>query len=136
MRVCNYGNINWEGEPITEAVDTDIEFYWNTDIEKPISSPFSTIWKGYVNITIPGVYTFKLTSDDGSWLYTDDILVIDNGGYHVKKSVTATALLEKGKHRIMIKYFDRKGGAVFKLSWIPPGGSEEKMPRKRLEVPE
>ncbi|MCK6468744.1 MAG: PA14 domain-containing protein [Candidatus Brocadia sinica] len=136
LRVCYYGNINWEGEPITEDIDTDIEFHWNTDGEKPISSPFSAIWKGYVDITIPGVYTFKLTSDDGSWLYIDDMLVIDNGGIYAIKSMTGAVTLEKGKHKIMIKYFDGGGGAVFKLSWIPPGGGEEKIHEERLKVKE
>jgi hypothetical protein len=82
------------------------------------------------------MYTFKLTSDDGSWLYIDDMLVIDNGGIHAIKSVTGAVTLEKGTHKIMIKYFDGGGGAVFNLSWIPPGGGEKEIPGERLKVKE
>ena len=75
-----------------------------------------------------------MTSDDGSWLYIDDILVIDNGGNHATKSVAGMVALEAGKHKIMIKYFDAGGGAVISLLWTPPNGKESKIPVDRLKV--
>ena len=131
-----YGNVDWKDEPVQEKIDTDIEFHWDHEEEKPISSPFSIVWKGYIDIPTPGTYTFRLTSDDGSWLYIGDILIIDNGGHHAIRSVTGKHALEKGKHKIMIKYFDGGGGAIFKLSWIPPGGVERKIPGERLSIKE
>ena len=112
LSVSYYGNRYWEGEPVYEEVVEDIEFNWFNEEEKPIPSPFSAIWKGYIEIYTPGKYTFKLTSDDGSWLYIDDILVIENGGNHATKSVAGTVTLEPGKHKIMIKYFDAGGGGA------------------------
>ncbi|MDO8142687.1 MAG: PA14 domain-containing protein, partial [Candidatus Brocadiales bacterium] len=105
-----YGNVDWKNEPLQEKIDTDIEFHWDYEEEKPISSPFSAIWRGYIEINTPGKYTFKLTSDDGSWLYIDDTMVIDNGGCHATKSVLCTVALEQGNHKITIKYFDAGGG--------------------------
>src|SRR3972149_2021566 len=134
LSVSYYGNTNWEGEPVYEEINEDIEFNWFHEEKKPIPSPFSAIWKGYIKINTPGIYTFKLTSDDGSWFYIDDILVIDNGGNHATKSVAGTATLEHGKHKIMIKYFDAGGGAVLSLLWIPPNGKESKIPVDRLKV--
>jgi len=131
-----YGNMNWKDEPVYEKVDTDIQFHWSHDEEKPISSPFSVVWKGYIDINTPGTYTFRLTSDDGSWLYIDDILIVDNGGHHAIRSVTGKHALEKGKHKIMIKYFDGGGGAIFKLLWVPPGGVESEIPVERLKMKE
>jgi len=132
LRVSYYVNTNWEDEPVYEETNKDIEFNWFHEGKKPIPSPFSAIWKGYLEINTPGIYTFKLTSDDGSWLYIDDILVIDNGGNHATKSVAGTATLEHGKHKIMIKYFDAGGGAVLSLLWIPPNGKESKIPVTNL----
>ncbi|MEP9411190.1 MAG: hypothetical protein HRF42_07255 [Candidatus Brocadia sp.] len=129
-----YNNVNWDGKPVKEKIDTDFEFYWDYEGEKPISSPFSIIWKGYIDIQTPGTYTFKLTSDDGSWLYINDTLIVDNGGLHAIRTVAGKHALEKGRHKIMIKYFDGGGGAVFKLSWIPPGGVEGKIPWERLKI--
>ena len=134
LSVSYYGNRYWEGEPVYEEVNEDIEFNWFDEEKKPIPSPFSAIWKGYIEINTPGKYTFKLTSDDGSWLYIDDILVIDNGGNHATKSVTGMVALEAGKHKIMIKYFDAGGGAIINLTWVPPGGVEGKIPVERLKV--
>lgn len=134
LTVCYYDNMNWAGEPVYEEVDAHIKFDYSNENEKPVFSPFSAIWKGYIEIDTPGKYTFKLTSDDGSWLYIDDILVIDNGGNHATKSVTGTVTLEAGKHKIMIKYFDAGGGSVLSLLWVPPNGKESKIPVERLKV--
>ncbi|OHB72594.1 MAG: hypothetical protein A2W17_03020 [Planctomycetes bacterium RBG_16_41_13] len=134
LYVCYYNNMDWNGEPIYQEIDSEIEFNWSNDDEKPLFSPFSAIWNGYIDIHTPGKYTFKLTSDDGSWLYIDDILVIDNGGNHATKSVAGTVTLEPGKHKIMIKYFDAGGGAVLSLLWIPPNEKESKIPVDRLKV--
>ena len=133
--VWYYDNAHWQDEPVFQDVNEHIGFNWSDEDEKPVSSPFSALWKGFININAPGgKYTFKLTSDDGSWLYIDDILVIDNGGNHATKSVTGTVNLEPGKHKIMIKYFDAGGGAVLSLLWTPPNGKESKIPVDRLKV--
>ncbi|HHT9136270.1 MAG TPA: PA14 domain-containing protein [Candidatus Wunengus sp. YC60] len=134
LTVCYYNNMNWAGEPVYEEVDAHIKFDYSSENEKPVSSPFSAIWRGYIEINTPGKYTFKLTSDDGSWVYIDDTMVIDNGGCHATKSVLGTIALEQGNHKITIKYFDAGGGAVINLTWIPPGGMEGKIPVGRLKI--
>lgn len=134
LYVCYYDNMDWNGEPIYQEIDSEIEFNWSNDDEKPLFSPFSAIWNGYIDITTPGTYVFALSSDDGSWLYIDDTLVIDNGGYHGTKKVTGAIPLKEGKHKIMIKYFDVGGGAILNLTWIPPGGREGKIPVERLKI--
>ena len=134
LYVCYYDNMEWNGEPIYQEIDSEIEFHWSNDDEKPLFSPFSAIWNGYIDIQTPGTYAFALSSDDGSWLYIDDTLVIDNGGYHGIKKVTGAVPLKEGKHKIVIKYFDVGGGAIIQLSWIPPNGKESKIPAERLKI--
>lgn len=134
LRIYYYGNTRWEGEPVYEEILESIEFNWPDKEKKPVSSPFSAILKGSIDIDTAGKYTFKITSDDGSWLYIDDILVIDNGGSHPIKSKTGTLALEKGTHKITIKYFDEGGGAVLSLSWLPPGGVESGIPVESLTI--
>ncbi|HHT9144806.1 MAG: PA14 domain-containing protein [Candidatus Brocadiaceae bacterium] len=132
--VWYYDNANWQDESVFQDVNEHIGFNWSNEDEKPVSSPFSALWKGFIDINTPGKYTFKLTSDDGSWLYINDILVVDNGGNHAMKSVTGMVNLEPGKHKIMIKYFDAGGGAMLSLLWLPPNGRESKIPVDRLMV--
>lgn len=38
-----YDNVDWKDEPVQEKIDTDLEFHWDREEEKPISSPFSII---------------------------------------------------------------------------------------------
>ncbi len=136
LHVNYFDNVNWKGEAIYEKIDTDVEFHWSVEEEKEISGPFSALWQGYLDIDVPGKYTFTLSSDDGSWLYINDKLVVNNGGYHTVRSAAGTVTLEKGKHKIMMKYFDGGGGAIMNLTWIPPGGEEEKIPIERLKIKE
>lgn len=132
LEVKYYSNLSWEGEAVYEEVSGSIEFDWPNEDAKQIPSPFSAIWSGYIDIPSTGTYTFKLTSDDGSWLYIDDKLIIDNGGYHAFRAIRGDAHLEEGKHKMMIKYFDAGGGAIINLLWIPPGGMESKIPVTNL----
>jgi hypothetical protein len=40
------------------------------------------IWKGFINIPQTAGYQFSLESDDGSRLYLDNELIVDNEGDH------------------------------------------------------
>jgi len=134
LRIRYYDNIHFEGEPMYEEIVKDIEFNWTDEDNKPASSPFGVIVEGFIDIHTPGIYTFKITSDDGSWLFLDNALIIDNGGLHAMKSATGICTLEKGAHKITIKYFDAGGGAFLKLLWVPPGDVEEKIPEESLKI--
>ena len=70
------------------------------------------IYKGYINIPEDGVYSFFLSSDDGSMLYIDGKEVIDNDGLHAPGEVTGQAALKKGYHPIEVQYFDHGGGSI------------------------
>ncbi|MDR4508798.1 MAG: PA14 domain-containing protein [Candidatus Brocadiaceae bacterium] len=128
LLVCYYDTISWEGDPIFEEINPSITINYSDEDEKPINSPFSVIWKGYIDVDVSGKYTFRLTSDDGSWLYIDNTMVINNGGHHSRKTLEGTITLNKGKHTIMVKYFDAGGGAILSLLWKPPNASESEIP--------
>jgi fibro-slime domain-containing protein len=66
---------------------------------------FAIDYTGRFWIDNPGKYSFSLLSDDGSWLYIDDQLVIDNGGLHVPEEKTGSVDLSGGVHRIRVAYF-------------------------------
>lgn len=67
---------------------------------------FGAIYQGYVRIGQDGNYNLGLTSDDGSQLYLDDKLVIDNDGKHALLQKNNMLTLMKGFHKIKIKYFE------------------------------
>jgi PA14 domain len=69
-----------------------------------------------------GDYDFSLSSDDGSKLYIDGKLVINNDGLHSVEERTGSATLKTGAHRIKVSYFQGPGdGVALILNVARPG---------------
>jgi hypothetical protein len=66
---------------------------------------FAIDYSGRFWIEKPGLYRFELTSDDGSRLYIDGRLVVNNDGVHPPETRMTALLLEGGIHRIRVSYF-------------------------------
>jgi hypothetical protein len=66
---------------------------------------FAIDYTGRFWIATPGLYTFVLTSDDGSTLQIDDDLVVDNDGQHPARERSGYIELSGGIHRIRVSYF-------------------------------
>jgi hypothetical protein len=66
---------------------------------------FAIDYKGRFWITRPGMYRWALISDDGSKLYIDDELVIENDGVHPTEEQRGEGELREGMHRIRVSYF-------------------------------
>ncbi|MEX2243588.1 MAG: alpha-L-fucosidase [Fimbriimonadaceae bacterium] len=82
---------------------------------------FALVFTGVVSVPQDGIYNFKLTSDDGSRLYIDEHLVVDNDGLHGMETKQGIAPLAAGYHRVRIEYFNATGGMGLKLDWQGPG---------------
>ena len=94
-------------------------------------------FNGFINITTSGSYTFYLNSDDGSKLWIDGALLVDNDG--VKSSPTelsASITLSVGMHEIEVGFFHNTGTPVLEASWSGPGISKEEIPENVLYVSE
>jgi len=120
------------GKPDQEKVESEIDFRYDSEEEKPMKSPFSILWEGIIEIPRDGLYVFATESDDGSWVFIDDKLVVDNGGTHAIQYKSDTIRLTRGFHRIRVKYFDSAWGAIMKLLWTPPEGPEGPIPPELL----
>ena len=66
---------------------------------------FAIDYTGRFWIEKPGLYRFALTSDDGSRLYIDDQMVVDNDGIHPIDTKSGSVELAGGIHRIRVQYF-------------------------------
>src|SRR3989442_15756049 len=51
---------------------------------------FSTTWTGAVVVLYEGTYSFATVSDDGSSVFVDGQLVVDNGGRHSAQLATGS----------------------------------------------
>lgn len=76
---------------------------------------FAIDYSGRFWITDPAAYTFSLLSDDGSRLYIDDQLVIDNDGLHPPFEKPGTVQLAAGIHRLHVEYFQ---GPKFQVALV------------------
>ncbi len=62
-----------------------------------------------IEINKSGEYDFYTSSNDGSKLYIDNKLVVDNDGEHGPKQLSGNVFLNKGKHAIRVEYFQSGG---------------------------
>ncbi len=113
-----YANEQWQGTPIAITRDPDISRDTLRRFrDTQAHNQFSIEWKGYIYIPETGIYTFLTNSDDGSWLFIDDNLVVDNGGAHGLRKAEGQLHLIQGLHQIKIRYFQIGGYAILDLTW-------------------
>lgn len=83
---------------------------------------------GFIRVARSGVYTFFLTSDDGSRLRIDGETVVDHDGYHSASEKRGQAALRRGWHPIEVLYFQGGGGSTLKLELEGPHISRREVP--------
>lgn len=88
---------------------------------------------GYLSIAEAGTYKFHLRSDDGSKLYVNNRLVIDNDGLHDNLEVrTFMVSLQKGYYPIQVSYFERVSAEKLELLIEGPNLRKQKIPARML----
>ena len=93
---------------------------------------FALKLNGRLKIDKAGQYTFFLTSNDGSKLLIDDVLVVDHDGLHGAEERVGRIQLQPGLHSIEVLYFDGGGSQALSLSWQGPGFKRQLLPPDRL----
>lgn len=66
---------------------------------------FAIHYTGRFWIETEGRYQFRLLSDDGSKLWIDGELLIDNDGQHPPLAIEGSAVLSRGVHDLRLDYF-------------------------------
>ena len=85
-------------------------------------------YTGYLNITVDGIYTFSVSSDDGSKLFIGSTEVMDNDGSHSANEAAGAVALKAGLHRITVLYFDDTEGESLDVSYEGPGITNQRIP--------
>lgn len=93
---------------------------------------FAATFEGYIKIEQKATYTFFLESDDGSRMYIDGKLQVENDGFHGMEESWEQVELEPGLHRIFVAYFDAGGGRGLNLRWQFNGEMKEAVPAEKL----
>jgi hypothetical protein len=73
-------------------------------------SSFGADITGTLVVAAAGTYTFSLDSDDGSLLFIDGTLVVNNGGTHAPAVSSGSVALTAGTHTFEVQFFEDLGG--------------------------
>jgi hypothetical protein len=89
---------------------------------------FAIRFKGYIDIPSDGEYTFYSSSDDGSKIWINGFPIVDNDGTHGMIEASGDVILEKGKHKIEVQYFENVLGQDMQISYKGPGIRKTEIP--------
>jgi len=77
-------------------------------------------FEGLVEVPADGIYTFFISSDDGSRLYIGSQLVVDNDGLHSMREKSGHAGLRAGLHPLRVEWFNAGAGSGLEVHWQGP----------------
>ena len=89
-------------------------------------------WTGYLTVPADGIYTFRISSDDGSNFRIGDTLLVDNPGQHSAIERQARIALKAGAHPITMIFYNLLSGWSFKAEWEGPGIERQLIPAAAL----
>lgn len=120
-----------------ERRDLDVNFEWqdNPPMDAIPADRFSVRWDACLTLDNPQEVAFQLISDDGSRLYIDGKLHVDNWGRHELKARGRAVKLRAGVHHLRVEYFEHRSAAAIGLSASFGGDRPAPIPRAMLHAP-
>jgi LysM repeat protein len=114
-----FNNLDLQGSPVLTRHDNAIDFNWGN--RSPASGVtadyFSVRWTGSFQF-VGGNYRFKATADDGIRIWLDDHLVLDEWRDTSAQTYVFDMDVSAGTHTLKVEYYENRGDAVAKVSWI------------------
>ena len=135
LHVAWYDNKNLSGKPkllthgLPTVTDGSVNKNWGT--AAPTSGipadNFSIRMTGLVKFPTAGDYVFQTVADDGTRVFIDDVMVVDNwvaqsAGTSASAVIVRIATAGEIK-RIRVEYFEGTTNASLQLKWIVPGAN-------------
>jgi hypothetical protein len=85
-----------------------------------ITESTAIVFESNLKISTSGEYTFYTNSDDGSKLYINNELVVDNDGDHGLQERSGNITLQKGICKVKVEYFNGGGGHYLDAKYKGP----------------
>ena len=96
---------------------------------------FGLRFRTVLNVAENGEHTLYLKSDDGSRLYLNGKMLIDNDGHHGAVEVAGKAQLGAGPHNLYVTYFNGQSATHLELDWSGPSFERQPVPASSLSRP-
>jgi len=118
-----YKGTELQGNPIKTVHSKSLDFDWGN--EAPTSGVpkdgFSARWVAPFVAPANGTYSLGTRADDGTRVWLDGKLIVDDWNTHPAGNHTAQVELEGGKvYHLRVEYFEGSGQASVSLLWAPP----------------
>lgn len=126
-RLPDFSKLKAQGTIYTRTLDVSTRSFSSgfPGVSKRIEW-FAIVFRTRMHIRTAGRYRFTLRSDDGSKLYVDGKLVVNNDGTHPPRSRSGHIDLQPGTHTVEVQYFQGpRYHVALQLFWTPPGGKRE-----------
>ncbi len=135
-RAQYFASSAFEGEPLVLR-EGDVDAAWGRKGPAPglPDDRFSARYDTCLVTAEALEITFVLTSDDGSRLFVDGELVLDNWGVHTTRPKSADVPIAAGTHHVRVEYFDDRGPARLELLASLYGELPELLPVRLLRHP-
>lgn len=132
-RAQYFGTDAWSGPILRERLDGELstdQLRRGWDYTPP--DVFSATFRGHLYVSDPGEYEFVLASDDGSTLYVDRRLVVENRGAHARLARSGRVRLPRGSHAVLVEYSQHGGPYALEWTWARDGGPARPVPVWRV----
>ncbi|MAT48550.1 MAG: hypothetical protein CMA27_01825, partial [Euryarchaeota archaeon] len=101
-------------------------------LSSSFADEFSSRHTGFIRIDIAGNYTFYINSDDGSKLWIDNQVIVENIGTHAMREESGTVFLNPGFHSLRLEFFENFGWAGLELKWESDNFGKQYVPQGSL----
>ena len=116
-------------------VDAQINYAVDADFPSGYVNDFAIRHTGFLNVVTAGSYTLSVNSDDGSKLWLDGALLINNDGTHGMVEKSATLTLSAGYHALRVEFYQGSGGKGLIMKWSGPSIAKAVVPASVLFYP-
>lgn len=131
------GKKEWKFLPVFESLKplkTGTTYEFRIDDINEVEGQYGIQYISNIQIDATGEYRFYINSDDGSKLYINGNLVVDNDGGHGTIERMGRVSLTPGRHKIRVDYHNQAGGAWLDAFYKGPGIPKQIIPADKLFI--
>ncbi|HPF98531.1 MAG TPA: glycoside hydrolase family 3 C-terminal domain-containing protein [Kiritimatiellia bacterium] len=128
LRAEYFANKDLSGTPAFTRIDPAVDFNWPDGPGEGLAADgFSVRWTGVLVAPMTGDFELGTYSDDGSRLFINGAMLVDNWGNHGPQTQAYHIQLRKGELvDLKMEYYQAGGGATAKLGWMGGDGGIQK----------
>lgn len=97
-----------------------------------VADNYALVFSRQITVDVAGTYFFAINSADGSRLYIDNNLVVDNDGLHGTSIVVNSIVLPVGSYDLRVEYFQNGGESLLDVAYWVDGNPFAPIPADGL----